>query len=195
MRCVQRNLPCKVFLMFLWQLWPISTAFIVLNVPFFVAWCANYIKFQQRAPIVGESQLFQLQVNPTEPDRTLGWVSITRTIFFGNYCVNFFIYSLSGAYFRRYLRSCVTCGRAGNGQDDTTNGRMMDTGLRRKAPSSVSGHNQQMIAMRVTSGRADSTQIWNTAMSATVEVASRPLWLCDIVKFIASIRIICFIWC
>jgi len=73
----------------------------------------------QRTPI-SDTRLFQLPVNPTEPDRNRGWVYITRTIFFGNYCVNFFIYSLSGAYFRRYLRRCMTCGTAGDGQDDTT---------------------------------------------------------------------------
>jgi len=134
----------------------VSTTFIVLNVPCFVAWCSNYVMVLQR-PSVGETPLFQLSDDPTEPDRTRGWLSITRTIFFCNYCVNFFIYSLSGAYFRRYLRRCITCGCAGDGQDDTTNGRGVETRLRRIGPSRTSGQNLQMIA--TTSAQVISTRM------------------------------------
>jgi len=97
----------------------VSTTFIVLNVPFFIAWCSNYVRFLQRTP-VGETSVFQLPEDPTESDRSRGWIDITRTIFFGNYCVNFFIYSLSGAYFRRHLRHCLSCRLDGDVQDGTT---------------------------------------------------------------------------
>jgi len=71
----------------------VSTTFIVLNVPFFVAWGSNYVRLLQN-PHIGETQLFQqLPDNPTESDRARGWVYVTRTIFFCNYCVNFFIYT------------------------------------------------------------------------------------------------------
>jgi len=97
----------------------VSTTFIVLNVPFFVAWCSNYIRFLQRTPI-GDTRLqLRLPEDLTAPDRTRGWMYITRTIFFGNYCINFFIYSLSGAYFRQYLRHCFFC-RLGDIEDGTT---------------------------------------------------------------------------
>lgn len=93
----------------------------MLNVPFFIAWCSNYVKFLQRTfSGGGEMRMFQLPVDPTESDRTRGWVFVTRTIFFGNYCVNFFIYSLSGAYFRRYLRQLFNCALNERTQDDTT---------------------------------------------------------------------------
>jgi len=97
----------------------VSTTFIVLNVPFFVAWCSNYIMFLKRTPI-GDASLFQLPEDPTESDRIRGWIYITRTVFFGNYSVNFFIYSLSGAYFRRHLRRCLSCRPNGDIQDGTT---------------------------------------------------------------------------
>jgi len=90
--------------------------------------------------------MFQLPNNPTASDRHRGWVYITRTIFFGNYCVNFFIYSLSGACFRRHLKRCMSCGQTADGQEDTTNRRGMDTQLRRMVISRASGQNPQMIA-------------------------------------------------
>lgn len=80
----------------------VSTAFIVLNVPYFVTWCCNLVSdAHQMSRSIAETQ--------TEMDTTRGWKYITKTIFFGNYCVNFFIYSLSGAYFRFQLRRQVPC--------------------------------------------------------------------------------------
>lgn len=102
---LQRVVPedSKLRLEFTGVLLIVSSTFIVLNVPFFVAWCYNYVQ-----------QLIKLDFNAaaeasTETERIRGWVFITRTIFYGNYCVNFFIYSLSGAYFRHQLLRNMTC--------------------------------------------------------------------------------------
>ena len=77
----------------------VSTMFILLNVPYFVAYCQNF--------------LLQIQRISTQPghttERTRGWIYVTKTIFFCNYCINFFIYSLSGAYFRCQLRRNLSC--------------------------------------------------------------------------------------
>ena len=74
----------------------VSTTFILLNLPYFVMWCYN---FEQRLSTT------LLLSNPTQGERTRGWLYITKTIFYGNYCVNFFIYSLTGGYFRKQLRA------------------------------------------------------------------------------------------
>lgn len=79
----------------------VSTMFILLNVPYFVAWCQNFLLQIQR---------ISLQPGHTvATERTRGWIYVTKTIFFCNYCVNFFIYSLSGAYFRCQLRRNLSC--------------------------------------------------------------------------------------
>ena len=80
----------------------VSSAFIVLNVPYFVAWCYNF-DVQIQAAFV------RLGTAIAESERSRGWVHITKTIFIFNYCINFFIYSLSGAYFRCQLRRRMSC--------------------------------------------------------------------------------------
>ena len=70
----------------------ISSCFICLNLPYFIIWC----------------QQFHQSLNPQTPtvaDRISGQLYITRTIFYINYCANFFLYILTGAYYRREIRS------------------------------------------------------------------------------------------
>ncbi|XP_052762219.1 thyrotropin-releasing hormone receptor-like [Mya arenaria] len=57
----------------------ISICFVSLNLPYFAVWCKRYWKIKQI-------------------------LYITRTIFYINYCINFFLYSVTGAYFRKELR-------------------------------------------------------------------------------------------
>ena len=74
----------------------VSSCFIGLNLPYFVVWCKQFWRHIHAA--------YQLS-SPTETDRMSGQVSITRTIFYVNYCINFFLYCLTGAYYRREIRS------------------------------------------------------------------------------------------
>ena len=69
----------------------ISFFFIAFNLPFFSVWFRNFLRGTDKH-----------------------WISvlnITRTIFYMNYCVNFFLYSITGAYFRRELRALFTVRR------------------------------------------------------------------------------------
>lgn len=86
---------CVIKLEFTVILLMVSSSFVVLNLPYFVVWC---MKFRQQL-------LHSLNAgNPTAPERLRGWLYITKTVFFLNYCVNFFLYSLTGPHFRRKVR-------------------------------------------------------------------------------------------
>ena len=73
----------------------ISFFFVAFNLPYFSIWCRNFL--HHRVLIVDSMA--------TDIDYWNGVLIITRTIFFMNYCVNFFLYSITGAYFRRTLKS------------------------------------------------------------------------------------------
>jgi hypothetical protein len=132
----------------------------VLNVPFYVAWCVSYILSQMDfqhvlsatgAAAVGGGQLIddwsRLIDEPIDLERARDWVSVTKTIFFGNYCINFFIYSLSGAYFRHQLLRHATCLRGchqrapedfGGEQGSTTRRHVLTTACGRRTGSKSS---------------------------------------------------------
>lgn len=128
----------------------VSSTFIVLNVPFYVAWCIQYVLSATGAAAGGGGQLIddwsRLIDEPVDMERARDWVSITKTIFFGNYCINFFIYSLSGAYFRHQLLRHVTCLRrchqwgSGDfgGDQSNTRRRALTTGCGRRTGSKSS---------------------------------------------------------
>lgn len=74
----------------------VSFCFIALNVPYFATWlkvflASHYISVSSFA-------------RPADLDYFRGVALITRAIFYVNYCINFFLYSITGAYFRRELR-------------------------------------------------------------------------------------------
>ncbi|KAK7475466.1 hypothetical protein BaRGS_00033285 [Batillaria attramentaria] len=73
----------------------VSFCFVALNVPYFATWLklfltSNYVSIEQP--------------RRTDLDYFRGVAFITRAIFYVNYCINFFLYSITGAYFRRELR-------------------------------------------------------------------------------------------
>ncbi|XP_060064991.1 probable G-protein coupled receptor 139 [Ylistrum balloti] len=75
----------------------ISFCFVVFNVPFFAVWCRNFL----------HSKYVYKSVEQDMSDDIEYWqgiLYITRTIFYMNYCINFFLYSITGAYFRREVR-------------------------------------------------------------------------------------------
>ena len=81
----------------------VSICFVSLYLPYFVVWCKHYWTIKQ---------IFNLHdISPEKlqsHDNIIGaldeYLQITRTIFYINYCINFFLYSVTGAYFRKELR-------------------------------------------------------------------------------------------
>ncbi|XP_041355295.1 thyrotropin-releasing hormone receptor-like [Gigantopelta aegis] len=71
----------------------VSFVFVMLNLPFFCVW----IKLFLLSETVSTSHVVH---NITGLHDAL---LVTRVIFYMNYCVNFFLYSITGAYFRREL--------------------------------------------------------------------------------------------
>lgn len=80
----------------------ISTCFICLNLPYFVLWCHQFWHNLRLRYAEVELDL--------SGDRMSGQTHITRTIFYVNYCINFFLYTLTGAYYRREIRSMFRYG-------------------------------------------------------------------------------------
>ena len=74
----------------------VSFCFVALNVPYFATWLKLFLtsSYVSLTSFSNESSL----------DYFRGVAYITRAIFYINYCINFFLYSITGAYFRRALR-------------------------------------------------------------------------------------------
>ena len=70
----------------------ISSCFIGLNLPYLVIWCLQF--WQSMHP-----------GSPQVAERISGQLHIARTIFYINYCINFFLYCSTGAYYRREIKS------------------------------------------------------------------------------------------
>ncbi|XP_064652613.1 probable G-protein coupled receptor 139 [Lineus longissimus] len=74
----------------------ISTCFILLNLPYFVFWCYNnYCKY---------NTFNDSTVEPVDYDSLVGILHLVKAIFYINYCINFFLYSITGAYFRKEMK-------------------------------------------------------------------------------------------
>lgn len=73
----------------------ISFFFVAFNLPFFVVWFRNFL----------HSRFLISQGELADVDYWNAVLSITRTVFYMNYCINFFLYSVTGAYFRRELKA------------------------------------------------------------------------------------------
>ncbi|KAL3891646.1 hypothetical protein ACJMK2_003898 [Sinanodonta woodiana] len=88
-------------------LFAISFCFIAFNLPFFTVWCRNFLQ-SMYLYTHGFSNM-----DGTEADYWRGVLFIVRTIFYMNYCINFFLYSITGVYFRREMkRALTTCSKS-----------------------------------------------------------------------------------
>jgi hypothetical protein len=76
----------------------VSFCFIAFNLPYFIVWC-RYFLTSHRMPLVSA-----LATDATSLGVIQNVLLITRTIFYMNYCINFFLYSVTGAYFRKELK-------------------------------------------------------------------------------------------
>ncbi|XP_053382278.1 cysteinyl leukotriene receptor 1-like [Mercenaria mercenaria] len=77
----------------------ISIFFIAFNLPFFATWFRNFVHSHFLYP--NETNI---ESDKGSVDYWIGVLLITRTIFYMNYCINFFLYSFTGAYFRKELK-------------------------------------------------------------------------------------------
>ncbi len=84
----------------------ISTCFVCLNLPYFIVWCQRFSivnKMKTSSPL--EDMIQSLEKDDTHPDYLL----VTRTIFYINYSINFFLYCLTGKQYRKYMKELFCC--------------------------------------------------------------------------------------
>ncbi|XP_052273298.1 cysteinyl leukotriene receptor 2-like [Dreissena polymorpha] len=94
----------SIRLEFTFILLAISFFFIALNLPFFSMWVKQFL----------HSHYLHSTLDHTDDlsfEYWQGVTKITRTIFYINYCINFFLYSITGACFRRQLRALFSRSR------------------------------------------------------------------------------------
>ncbi|XP_052270789.1 C-C chemokine receptor type 1-like [Dreissena polymorpha] len=80
-----------------------SICFVALNLPYFAVWCKRYWKIRQmfNLHMMSPTTLQNHANHISDLDDTL---HVTRTILYTNYCINFCLYSVTGAYFRKELK-------------------------------------------------------------------------------------------
>ena len=74
----------------------ISSAFILLNLPYFVVWVQQFLQ----------------SIDPDDPltaHSIRSSLYVTKTIFNLNYAINFFVYCLTGTYYRSVIVRMLTC--------------------------------------------------------------------------------------
>ena len=82
----------------------ISSCFICLNVPYFIVWVRTV--FLREDPISGSNNTSDsidvLSEHSVGASSTQ--LYLTRTVFYFNYCINFFLYCLTGRQYREQIR-------------------------------------------------------------------------------------------
>ena len=73
----------------------ISACFILLNIPYLLVLCRNYLHFHRL-----HEWLMQA---PSDLDRMSDQLYFCRTIFYMNYSIKFFMYLAAAAYYRREI--------------------------------------------------------------------------------------------
>ncbi|XP_052097037.1 neurotensin receptor type 1-like [Mytilus californianus] len=81
-------------------LFTISFCFITFNGPYFIVWFRNFLHSKHLSK--------HLQYSNYGVEYWQGILYITKTIFYMNYCINFFLYSITGRHFRREVKSLLT---------------------------------------------------------------------------------------
>ncbi|GFR93816.1 C-C chemokine receptor type 1 [Elysia marginata] len=74
----------------------VSFVFIALNLPYFILWSKRFLQTFYGTTLS--------DAGPYWFDQAEAELLFTRVIFYLNYCVNFFLYSVTGAYFRKELK-------------------------------------------------------------------------------------------
>ena len=100
----------RMRLEFTFILLSISTCFVCLNLPYFIVWCRRFHSMDSLQSSRSEgSDIDNISIKSvqTEPDRNS--LYFTRTIFYLNYAINFFLYCLTGKQYRKYMIQLFCC--------------------------------------------------------------------------------------
>ena len=92
---------CRIRWEFTITLLVVSTCFICLNLPYFVVWIHQFVGTLNPA-----DDPIKDVVDKQSRKNTL---YVTRTVYYLNYCVNFFLYCVTGRYYRGELKSLLLC--------------------------------------------------------------------------------------
>lgn len=90
----------KVRLEFTVNLLAVSASFLGLNVPYFVFWCQQFVQ-----SLYADDDISVVLWNR---DKLL----FAKVVFYFNYAINFFLYSLTGAYYRSSLGRLFSCAKS-----------------------------------------------------------------------------------
>ena len=93
--CLKDN---RIRLEFTVTLLVVSTSFVCLNLPYFVYWCQRNILATSHTTADGIKNV-----------NTRDQFYVTLTIYYMNYCINFFLYCLTGTYYRKALKVIFCC--------------------------------------------------------------------------------------
>ena len=138
----------KMRLEFTFLLLSISTCFVCLNLPYFFFWCQKFLtQNEATSPNGGNSSSLEhldLFMNAHRQSQLRDELWITRTIFYTNYSINFFLYYLTGKQYRKYVRQLLCC--KGNDRIDRTgssfrSGYTSQSFVFNNSQKSSSGHN------------------------------------------------------
>ena len=81
----------------------VSFFFVALNFPYFAVWCKQFK--ESRLRFLGSRQQLKSSYTNQILGDLQGMLYITKAVFCVNYCINFFLYSITGAFFRCQLRT------------------------------------------------------------------------------------------
>ena len=96
----------RMRLEFTFILLSISTCFVCLNFPYFIVACRRFLQSSQSEGSDIDNITIK-SAQTTEPDRNS--LYFTRTIFYFNYAINFFLYCLTGKQYRKYMIQLFCC--------------------------------------------------------------------------------------
>ena len=84
----------------------ISTSFICLNLPYFIVWIQQFLLAHNQQHTT-DLEDYGDDAGHSKRDLLL----LTKTIFYLNYCINIFLYALTGKQYRSHLRSLFCCSK------------------------------------------------------------------------------------
>ena len=122
----------------------ISSCFLVLNIPYFVVWVI------QRCTWINQDNALSMHYHTAQVEKSSQHLWITRSIFYINYSINFFLYCLTGTYYRTKMRDLFRCGSQPSAAErEDMNMRSMNTNtsvvLTVKNGASMSGNNSTTV--------------------------------------------------